>query len=597
MDIDDVNQTIQMGRLPEALSRPRVSLLVYHLGGVEAVTLGPDQTVVIGRAPPSDLPVPDPSLSREHARFILKEDAVEVEDLGSTNGTRVNGKPVKLAVVAEGDEVGLGAVTVSIHEVQGGLRGVEGQERFLVRLQDEVARAKFYSRQLSVLLLRPVDEQTRLLGWCPAVLRHLRPVDRLGLAGAETLAVAMPEASRGEAIKLAGALVDEVGADLRAGIVQYPEDGKSASKLMRVAHRAQEQTSAATPVRDAATLRDLQSWVDGDMVAAAGQPLVRARAMRELYDTVDRLARSTIPVLIIGDTGAGKELVARALHDRGKRSDGPMRSVNCAAIPDQLIESVMFGHERGAFTGATQMARGVFEEASGGTVLLDEVGELSPPAQAALLRALETKRISRVGSAKEIDVDVRIVAATHCDLEAMCDRGDFRWDLLFRLNTMVIKVPPLRERADEIEPLARLFLARAREEQGAEVESISEEALEVLRAYHWPGNVRELRNEIERAAVIARGTSIEPGDFSERVRSQHRAPDLPARSDVSPVPPSADGDEEGVDFKTRVENFERRLILEALERTGWKKTVAAEALRIPIRTLTHKIRTYRLREE
>jgi DNA-binding NtrC family response regulator len=591
MDDPGINETVQMGRLPEALSRPRVSLLIYHVGGVEAASLGPDQALVIGRAPPADVAVPDPSLSREHARISWKDDAIEVEDLQSTNGTKVNGRVVKRAVVAEGDEIGLGGVMVTIHQVQGPLQGALGQERFLGRLQEEVARARFYERQLSLLVMCVTDEGAPLLSWCPKVQQQLRPVDRLGLAGAETLAVALPEAPRAEALKLAGALVNEIGPGLRCGVVQYPDDGKSASKLLRVAHRSLEQAGNQNPIQNAAALKDLQSWVDGDTVTVTGQALVRARAMRELFDTVDRLARSTIPVLIIGETGTGKELVARALHDRSKRSDGPMRSINCAAIPDQLIESVMFGHERGAFTGATQMAKGVFEEASGGTVLLDEVGELSPAAQAALLRALETKRISRVGSAKEIDVDIRVVAATHCDLEAMCDGGDFRWDLLFRLNTMVLKVPPLRERAEEIEPLARLFLAQAREEQGAEVESISPDALEALRAYHWPGNVRELRNEIERAAVIARGTSIEAEDLSERLRSQHHAP---ARPDVVP---SADADEEDADFKTRVENFEKRLILDALERTGWKKTTAAEALRIPIRTLTHKIRAYGLREE
>ncbi|MCC7538575.1 MAG: sigma-54-dependent Fis family transcriptional regulator, partial [Deltaproteobacteria bacterium] len=288
-----------------------------------------------------------------------------------------------------------------------------------------------------------------------------------------------------------------------------------------------------------------------------------------------------------------------------------LRTINCAAIPATLIESVLFGHEKGAFTGADRRSEGVFEQASGGTVFLDEIGELAPAAQAALLRVLETKRISRVGSSQEIEVDVRIVAATHRDLEAMCQEGKFRLDLLYRLNTMTLVVPPLRERHEEIEPLARQFLAAANRANDCHVKSIQPDALAALQRHSWPGNVRELRNVIERAVVIAHDDVLTVEDLPERIRSAASSPSAvshlpsataqPASGSAPPqlaptvAPPPID--DPSVDFKDKIRQYEKDLILDALRRTEWNQTEAAKLLKMPLRTLVHKIGVFNIRKK
>jgi two-component system response regulator AtoC len=317
--------------------------------------------------------------------------------------------------------------------------------------------------------------------------------------------------------------------------------------------------------------------------------IVKNTAMKEVMATVKRLAQSTIGVLINGETGSGKEVVAQAIHDGGSRKKAPLRAINCAAIPQTLLESVLFGHEQGAFTGADKATGGIFEQANGGTVFLDEIGELQPSAQAALLRVLETKRVMRVGGHKEIEVDVRVIAATHRDLEAMVDAGRFRQDLLYRLNTMTLRIPPLRERVDEIKPLAERFLKEASSKAGANVKSIDAKALEALEAYAWPGNVRELRNVIERAVVLAEGKSIQLADLTEKVRGGARA--------QTSVEPDSVEDHGSADYRERVRKFETELIIRALHKANGNQTEAAKALNLPLRTLVHKIQTYGIKKK
>jgi len=287
--------------------------------------------------------------------------------------------------------------------------------------------------------------------------------------------------------------------------------------------------------------------------------------------------------------------------------------INCAALPANLIESALFGHERGAFTGADALKKGVFEEGDRSTVFLDEVGELSPAAQAALLRVLETKRFSRVGSAREIEVDARIVAATHRDLEAMVEARTFRADLYYRLNTMTLKVPPLRDRKEEIMPLARALLAQTVERWNTSARDFAHETQTLLCAYRWPGNVRELRNVIERAAVISTTDRLEPEDLPERVRAPSdpgsvveqlaglglSIPTMAPSSLPPPLPPmpGVPSDEaDGVAFRDRIRDFELKLITDALTAAGGNQSRAAELLRMPLRTLVHKIRSYGLKK-
>ncbi|HVE81884.1 MAG TPA: sigma-54 dependent transcriptional regulator, partial [Myxococcales bacterium] len=283
----------------------------------------------------------------------------------------------------------------------------------------------------------------------------------------------------------------------------------------------------------------------------------------------------------------------------GPRSEQPFKAVNCAAMPAALLESLLFGHEKGSFTGADRSQRGLFEQASGGTVFLDEIGELAPPAQAALLRVLETKRVTRIGSDQEVGVDVRVVAATHRDLETMTTAGTFRMDLLYRLNTVTLRIPPLRARTMEIPALADLFLREAAQGTTA-IQGISSAAMDRLKAYHWPGNVRELRNVIERAVMIAQGPQIQPEDLPEHISEYEEASMPPPPPGPRGEPPAA-GASTYAELQEQIRDWtrerERELLLDALRRHGGNQTEAARELQMPLRTLVHKIKTLGLKKK
>jgi len=309
-----------------------------------------------------------------------------------------------------------------------------------------------------------------------------------------------------------------------------------------------------------------------------GGLLGRSEAMQEVFRTIRRVATSRATVLIRGESGTGKELAARAIHELGPRAGGPFVAVNCAGIPDTLIESELFGHERGAFTDARERRIGRFEAASGGTLFLDEIGELAAPVQAKLLRALQERRIDRVGGSAPIDVDVRVVAATHRDLESDVEAGRFRADLFYRINVVQLALPPLRDRREDVRLLAHHFLARARAEAGRGPERISSGALAALERFPWPGNARELANAIERAVALSERAVLEPEDLPPGIVSTGRTEELrlSVRSGELGIEAAAAG-------------FEREILLEALERCGWNQTRAAEQLRITRRALKLKM--------
>jgi DNA-binding NtrC family response regulator len=275
-----------------------------------------------------------------------------------------------------------------------------------------------------------------------------------------------------------------------------------------------------------------------------------------------------------------------------------MIRINCGAIPLSLVESTLFGHERGAFTGAIQQQKGVFEDADGSTVFLDEIAELPLPAQASLLRVLETGKFCRVGSTRELSCDVRVVAATHQDLEAMCDTGRFRADLYYRLNAITLDIPPLRERVDEIEPLALRFLQEANQANQRKVRGIEPPALASLRSYRWPGNVRELKNAIERAVVITSSERVSDKDLPARVRGARPVADSYPRLDAGVADetqaritaPSPSNPEASGELRVRVQEYEAQIITEALRAAGGNRADAARQLGMPLRTLTHKIK-------
>ncbi len=305
--------------------------------------------------------------------------------------------------------------------------------------------------------------------------------------------------------------------------------------------------------------------------------------MQEIFRLIDKVARTDSTVLVLGDSGTGKELVARAIHYQSDRSTGPLVPVNCGAIPTELLESELFGHEKGAFTGAVKSRLGRFELAEGGTIFLDEIGDMSPMLQVKLLRVLQDHQFERVGGTKTITADIRVIAATNQDLKKKVEEISFREDLYYRLNVIPIRIPPLRERKEDIPLLAQFFLERLERTKGLGVVNIDPRVMEMLVNYSWPGNVRELENLMERMVILAEGDTIRPEEAPQKLtRPAAGAPDL--------APLGLQFSEEGIDFNAAVDAFERQLIDEALRRTGGVKNRAAALLRLNRTTLVEKIK-------
>ncbi|MBX6314555.1 MAG: sigma-54-dependent Fis family transcriptional regulator [Isosphaeraceae bacterium] len=316
----------------------------------------------------------------------------------------------------------------------------------------------------------------------------------------------------------------------------------------------------------------------------ADEPVLvgQSAAMREVFKAIGRAAATDEPVLILGESGTGKELVASALHRHSRRAASPFVRVNCAALPEGLVESELFGHERGAFTGADRQRAGRFERAAGGTIFLDEVGELPLSAQAKLLRVLQQREFERVGGTEVLRADVRVISATHRDLPREVAAARFREDLYYRLNVVRISIPPLRERPEDIPPLAEHILRRLEKKYGWDNLSLAPEALATLHGRDWPGNVRQLENVLARAAIAARGRAILP---------EHLDTDEPADAPVSAV----DDPSEPVPLRALLADVERRAIRRALLACGGNRTKTAERLGISRRQLFDKIREYDIR--
>ena len=309
-------------------------------------------------------------------------------------------------------------------------------------------------------------------------------------------------------------------------------------------------------------------------------------AMRRVLDTLQRVASSACTVLVTGESGTGKELVVAALHDASPRSNDPLVTVNCGAIPENLIESELFGHAKGAFTGAHATRQGHVAAAEGGTLFLDEVGELPLQVQVKLLRLLQQREYTVVGDSRVIKCDVRIVAATNRDLEAEVRSRRFREDLFYRLNVIHIELPALRDRPEDIAPLAKHFLNASVARTGrVDVVGFTSDALDTLAAHSWPGNVRSLENTIERAVLLTTGPLVTAEDLPERIRQQSGTTQV-----AKPAASSAPLPDAGIDLRSVVENYENRLILQALERTGRNKNRAAQLLGLNRTTLVEMLK-------
>ncbi|PLX30301.1 MAG: two-component system response regulator [Ignavibacteria bacterium] len=301
--------------------------------------------------------------------------------------------------------------------------------------------------------------------------------------------------------------------------------------------------------------------------------------MESVLNTAGRVAASMASVLVRGESGTGKELIARAIHQASDRADKPFVVINCAALPESLFESELFGHEKGAFTGADRQRIGKFEQADGGTLFIDEVGDIPLPIQVKLLRALQFGQIERVGGTETLDLNVRIVAATNRDLEDMMQDGSFREDLYYRLNVVTITIPPLRERRADVAPLVQEFIRKYAETNNSAVRSVSAEAMDMLMRHSFPGNVRELENIIQRAVVLSRGDTITTKDLPPAIGKLQAETHTGPHSDLLSVG----------DLNERIEMLERALIEKALEESGGNQVKAAELLHISERTLRYKL--------
>ena len=359
---------------------------------------------------------------------------------------------------------------------------------------------------------------------------------------------------------------------MKKGAYDYvlkPFDNDEIRLILQKALAVQEQSS-----KEAVTL----SLGPGDKYQIIGS----SARMAAVYETIGKVADSVATVIILGESGTGKELVARAIHYSGKRKDKPFVRVSCAALPETLLESELFGYEKGAFTGATTRKPGRFELAHHGTIFLDEVGDVSPATQAKLLRVLQEREFERLGGTETIEVDVRVIAATSKPLEKALQDGSFREDLFYRLNVVSVSLPPLRERNEDIPELAGYFLDKFCEREGKAVKELNAEVLKILIEYDWPGNIRELENLIERVVVLEEEQVILPQHISERIRKGEAE---------EPVvgPPSLKGALEETTAK-----MEREMIVNALAQTKGNRTKAAQLLGISRRTLQKKIKEYEI---
>ncbi|MFO0680643.1 MAG: sigma 54-interacting transcriptional regulator [Sandaracinus sp.] len=530
---------------------PRALALVVLHGDSPRVVPVADAPLVIGRSAPSHVVIEAPTLSREHLRVERRTDGAQgvvVTDLGSKNGVHVRGERVEAAKLEVSESFEAGGITMLVTATKPPSRERRAGEVTLPALLEaigqELARQRITGRPFTVAVLERGVEA-----------RRIRPIDRRAYVGDSLVGWLFPELEPADVLRA----LDP--GERRVGLVSS-RSANGAAELMASARRAWGRGEI------------------GDLAPASPpspEPVAQSAAFTETMALAARFAASDRPVLVTGETGSGKEIVARTVHARSARHAKPFVALNCGAIPATLLESTLFGHERGAFTGATERRKGAFEEADGGTLFLDEVGELPTPAQAALLRVLETGTLRRVGGAQEIAVDVRLVAATHRDLAHEAKEGRFRTDLFHRIRVLVIEVPPLRERPEDVVALAHAFARQAAERAGQPPLPLEPDAIQALLAHDWPGNVRELRNVVERAVLLATGPRLTIADVAQRPTALAPAPE-------APVPAS-----ERWNLRARLRDFESELIVSALEASSGNQVLAARLLDLPRRTLVHKI--------
>jgi two-component system response regulator AtoC len=571
---------------PPNSPRRDLTLVSVTADRVRTMALPQQGEVTLGSGADCEIRIQHPSVSARHARLRLGA-TLEVEDLSSERGTRVRDallEPGAPAPIALGDPLLLGEVLLVIQKRSGpAQRRIWSHGYFEARLEEECIRAERMQGAFAVMRVRCTGT-VPLERFRDALSDALRLVDVVGSYSAQEYEALLldtkPPGARVAAERIQKELAD-LGTPATIGLACFPSDGREPNQL--AAEAGQRARGDSAP----------------DTLPLAASPL-------HMQQLVDRIAATDINVLILGETGVGKERLAETMHRLSARRERPFLGLNVTALTDSLLESELFGHERGAFTGAVQTKLGLLESADGGTVLLDEIGEMPMGTQSKLLRVLETHQVLRVGGIKPRTIDVRFLAATNRDLEAEIRRGTFREDLYYRLNGISFVIPPLRERLDEIEGLSTGFIAEAtRKYQREAVPTLSREALALMKSYAWPGNIRELRNVLERAVVISTGPELGLEHMPvEKMTSLFAArtvvgdrPNMQARGapEVPPVPAvvaePTNGHRPGL-LQDELRLLERQRIIEALAQSAGNQTVAAQALGMSRRTFVKRLRDY-----
>ncbi len=582
-------------------------LLVFEGDSSLPVPLPPRGEIILGRSPEAGVHVHDAGASRSHAKIVLDEAEMMLVDLGSRNGTHLNGERIIGArPLRRGDVIAIGSTSIVVHRDGAATtsRVMLDEPQLRRRADEEIARLTRNPQILAVIALRIKGADAKRGRIEAALGRELRAIDVAAWGVSNELIVLVPdldEEPEETARRLIAALTPS--AQAHAGVAQYPSDGVDFDTLLSAARTAADSTPSGSPGTDRAGTVNVAGDTQvtrtfGDRTFVVVEP-----TMLRIYALLERLAKSGLPVLITGETGTGKENAAAAIHHGSDRARGPFVIINCAALPESLVESELFGHEKGSFSGATTTKTGLLEAATGGTVFLDEVGELPLATQAKLLRVLETQRLMRVGGLSERAVDVRFVAATNRDLVDEVREGRFRQDVLFRLGAATIVLPPLRDRRRELPVLARTLLGSACTRARRAPLVLAPLTMQKLLAHAFPGNVRELKNAMEYVAATAEGPVVEPWELPVLEERLSLAPAMtasPIESVLPPAPgaPSASrvvAAEASGPFRPladEIRELEKKRIVEALAASGGVQARAAELIGMPIRTLFGKMKLY-----
>ena len=573
----------------------RVHLVVSSPRASRIYDLEEGETLLVGRSSDIHVTVDDPMVSRIHTQVERREDGVSVMDRGSSNGTWVNGKMIEdRFMIGPGDEVKLGSTVLTIVEASAlpaYRRSVMPHEEFMVRFGYELERARLHGVPIGLIYMDPTVFDSTEERLVTTFMEVMGPGDMLGHAEGGEFLVLLPEGSRqrteGLVRQFLELVLDPAESRKGIGVSVFPDGGMDTASLLRTAKRtsAKREWRRSLAPPPSATDEDPRAITVVEGVSSDADPeqsfIARDPAMRSLIKLAKKVAVADVPALITGETGAGKEVLARYVHINSPRMRGPFVKVNCATLPPSVIESELFGHEKGGFTGAEDKRIGFFESGNFGTVVLDEITELPLSIQVKLLRFLDDFTITRVGSSKEVLLDVRVLALTNRDVEEEVRTGRFRQDLYYRLSTFVLFVPPLRGRREDIPVLARYFTLRAARRSRQPVPVVSDSYVERLASHTWPGNVRELRNVVEASMIRCEDDELLP---------EH----LPAMRSARDAPPLPNGVAGGVPgtIRQRKEAAEAEEIRKALDSTGGNQTAAAKILGVSRRTLWTKIRQY-----